>query len=184
MDATVVAQCLAFCHELSSSSHKFTFQFSMADGSTFKYCNKEPVYGSKKQNKKFSPCQERRQKKRREDFLQKKAAEKAVENAAEKVTDSEKTHKKKADKSVAENVTKFSCDLCEYTCSRKSALNEHTSENHKTIPQLDGESGCTEATLCNQFHWSTPGGQCQAETCYCNTHCSNPCPFKFPSRKK
>ena len=77
MEATV-DKCLAFCQALVSSNQKFTFTLSIGK-ETFKFNNQELVASScVKSKKKKSPCQLRREDRRRE-ARKLKIAEQVVE---------------------------------------------------------------------------------------------------------
>ena len=137
--------CLTFCQTLTTLNHKFTINLSLGKDVTFNFCNKEPEHGTWKQNKKLTPCQERRRLKRRENFLQRKSNE-ATEKVTEKVTE-EIAEAKKAglEESCDEPTTEplkapvLECDQCDYIASGKASLSRHVTIRHKYIPQIDGQ---------------------------------------------
>ena len=129
MEATV-DKCLAFCQALVSSNQKFTFTLSIGK-ETFKFNNQELAASScVKSKKKKSPCQIRREDRRRE-ARKLKIAEKVVEvlPSATPQQAAEKTAITAVPKQ--ESTTAFKCELCDYKTTSESGLKQHTENSIK-----------------------------------------------------
>ena len=130
MEATV-DKCLAFCQALVSSNQKFTFTLSIGK-ETFKFNNQELVASScVKSKKKKSPCQLRREDRRRE-ARKLKIAEQVVEvpHSATPQQAAEKTAVTAVAKQESTTLA-FKCELCDYKCTSESRLKQHTENSIK-----------------------------------------------------
>ena len=125
MEATV-DKCLAFCQALVSSNQKFTFTLSIGK-ETLKFNNQELAASScVKSKKKKSPCQIRREDRRRE-ARKLKIAEQVVEvpPSATPQQAAEKTAVTAVPKQES-NTVAFKCELCDYKSTSESGLKSHT----------------------------------------------------------
>ena len=152
MEATV-DKCLAFCQALVSSNQMFTFTLSIGK-ETFKFDNRELAASSWVNKKKKSPCQIRREERRREARKPKVAEEVAV------VSTSPAPQKQKAAENTAvsqQESTKLAlkCEQCDYTSTSEKGLRQHTRMKHR-ISQVDGADDVDEMNS----HPTCPPGTC------------------------
>ena len=112
MDVVVVQKCLAFCQGLVESNTKFTFNLSLAQDA-FIFDNKELAKSSCE--KKKSPSQLRREKKRKEERINKKE------------------HSVKISEVLNPESPSFKCDHCEATFKSEKGLNIHVDKANKTV---------------------------------------------------
>ena len=117
----LVSKCMDFCQALASQGQ--TFHFSLNMGPTFSFsldtrgkAMKGPV------KKKESPSTQRRNARRREEFLSKKRQTfSTVDSTVEKAA-----------------VSSFPCDQCDYTNASERGLRQHQRMKHGK-PQLDAQ---------------------------------------------
>ena len=122
-DSSLATQCLALCQSLASQG--MAFNFSLAIGSTFSFSldtrSKEAL--PSKAKKKVSPSTQKRNMRRREEFLKKKSI-------------SSEAEKSEPDKEASQNAT-FQCDQCENVFRNEKGLKIHIGKAHKTVSPVE-----------------------------------------------
>ena len=139
MEATI-DKCLAFCQALVSSNQKFNFTLSIGK-EIFKFNNQELVASScVKSKKKKSPCQIRREDRRRE-ARKLKIAEQVVEvpHSATPQQAAEKT-------AVTVDSLSPKCNHCDYIAASEKGLKQHIRMKHRET-QLDSRLPSTPESL-------------------------------------
>ena len=152
MEATV-DKCLAFCQALVSSNQTFTFTLSIGK-ETFKFDNRELAASSWVNKKKKSPCQIRREEKRREARKPKVAEEVAVVSACP-APQKPKTAENNAVSQQESTKLALKCEQCDYTSTSEKGLKQHTRMKHR-ISEVDGADDVDEVNS----HPTCPPGTC------------------------
>jgi hypothetical protein len=117
--ASLTTQCLAFCQVLATQGQASSFVLTI--GSTFSFS----LDTNEKKMKRPSPSTEKRNIKRRKEFLDGKSE-------SVKPADLETPRR-------GQPLNPFKCDQCEHTSITKEAVKVHTKETHKkqNIPQVE-----------------------------------------------
>ena len=145
---SLATKCLDICQALSSQGKEFSFSlnFSLNSSFTFTLDTREKDTPSKstststtKARKKVSPSTQRRNARRKEEFLRKKKAS----QESDSIVDLERS-------SLVEN--SYKCNLCEKSFSTEPGLKIHKGKSHKgselpPIQQLRDNSNPHESSL-------------------------------------
>ena len=118
--SSLASQCLVFCQTLPSQGLAFNFSLNLGNSFSFSLDTRmgapvKPMTGKKK----TSPSTQRRNNRRRKQFLESKQTE---------------------SQSAEPNKNVFSCDICDFSATSRKDLNGHVVRNHKDIEQLDGHT--------------------------------------------
>ena len=73
VNSSLASQCMAFCQALASQNKAFTFSLTIGSSFTFSLDTKETLHSAANAVKRKSPSTQRRNLRRRADFLQKKS---------------------------------------------------------------------------------------------------------------
>jgi hypothetical protein len=120
--ASLTTQCLAFCQSLAGQGKAFSFTLTI--GSTFSFS----LDTKEEKKKRPSPSTEKRNLKRREEFLKGKTDEPLEKEKAPKGVEKPGTKKvKKPEKSKY-----FKCDQCDSTFLTDNGLKVHIEMMHQT----------------------------------------------------
>ena len=124
---SVLHQCLAFSRDLAGNDKVFKFSFT-SNNFNFSFSTMEERKPSTMEkvlkNKKLSPSTLRRNARRREEFLKKKAGY-VTEKDATKQSDMDSNLKEPLEKQIP-----FLCDQCGENFRSQELLDKHISENH------------------------------------------------------
>ena len=158
-NSALVTQCLEFCQTLASMGQ--TFNFSLSVGSNFTisldtrkdFASLEPKKADVKVAKKLSPSAKRRNKRRREEFLKRKAASFEYEQAS-----SEKEYESAV---VMSNSVK--CNQCEKIFKSENGLKIHKGKSHKSSEVEKPETLRESILVTPQFFQSHKCDQCNAK---------------------
>ena len=117
INVTLANMCTELASTLLSSKCSFKFNLRINKGFNFYLSSEcEPSNPQNKEKKKKSPCVIRRDKRRKQEYLERKLESSSQDPAT-------KDH---------------SCDVCDYICADKVSLNRHIYKEHKSISQVDG----------------------------------------------
>ena len=127
-NSALVTQCLEFCQALASMGQ--TFNFSLSVGSNFTIslntrqdvASLDPKKADVKVVKKLSPSARRRNKRRREEFLKRKAT----------AFESERASSEKENETPVEFSDSMKCDQCEKIFNSENGLKIHKGKSHKS----------------------------------------------------
>ena len=148
-DSSLASQCLALCQTLASQGRGVHFSLTIGSSFAFSLDTKDVVkVTAPKARKKPSPSTQRRNLRRRNEFLASKEAQspaKANLNGDDK-HDEDVLETKTRDCKHVENPA-ISCDICGHTTMTENGLKHHKKKEHElpelpcNIPQLDGGIG-------------------------------------------
>ena len=133
--SSLVSQCLAFCQMLATTNQAFNFTLTL--GSSFNFCLDTRVkYLAPVSKKRSSPSTQRRNARRRQEYLDIKNSVGRAEN--EKQTGS---------KSAEIKTFSQSCEICDFSANSSIALNIHMKKQHENLAQLDGNMSLTSVII-------------------------------------
>ena len=126
VDSTMANKCLDICQALTSQGK--TFNFTLKIGSSFNFSLDTRVKNTSLEivKKKLSPSSIRRNARRKDEFLKRKAE---VLKTTEVNADMEKS---------SQDVKTHQCDVCDIKAINKTSLRQHMEKEHSVIPQFDG----------------------------------------------
>ena len=114
-DCSLASKCMDFCQALASQGLPFHFSLNMGPDFTFSLDTRGKAKAVPVVKKKVSPSTQRRNARRREEFLLKKRQRlSTVDAPVEKAT-----------------VPQFSCDQCDYTNVSEKGLRQHIRMKHR-----------------------------------------------------
>ena len=114
-DCSLASKCMDFCQALASQGLPFHFSLNMGPDFTFSLDTRGKAGAVPVKKKKVSPSTQRRNARRREEFLLKKRQRlSTVDAPVEKAT-----------------VPQFSCDQCDYTNVSEKGLRQHIRMKHR-----------------------------------------------------
>ena len=114
-DCSLASKCMDFCQALASQGIPFHFSLNMGPDFTFSLDTRGKAEAVPVVKKKVSPSTQRRNARRREEFLLKKRQRlSTVDPPVEKAT-----------------VPQFSCDQCDYTNVSEKGLRQHIRMKHR-----------------------------------------------------
>ena len=114
-DCSLASKCMDFCQALASQGLPFHFSLNMGPDFTFSLDTRGKAGAVPVKKKKVSPSTQRRNARRREEFLLKKRQHlSTVDAPVEKAT-----------------VPQFSCDQCDYTNVSEKGLRQHIRMKHR-----------------------------------------------------
>ena len=114
-DCSLASKCMDFCQALASQGLPFHFSLNMGPDFTFSLDTRGKAGAVPVKKKKVSPSTQRRNARRREEFLLKKRQSlSTVDPSVEKAT-----------------APQFSCDQCEYTNVSEKGLRQHIRMKHR-----------------------------------------------------
>ena len=114
-DCSLASKCMDFCQALASQGLPFHFSLNMGPDFTFSLDTRGKAEAVPVVKKKVSPSTQRRNARRREEFLLKKRQSlSTVDPPVEKAT-----------------VPQFSCDQCDYTNVSEKGLRQHNRMKHR-----------------------------------------------------
>ena len=126
-NSSLASQCLALCQALASQGQEFTFSVNIGSSFSFSLDTRKKIPEVKPLGKRSSPSTQRRNARRRQAFLKKKAeppasslGESQHEVSVEEAEDREKVE-----------VKTFKCDQCEYVAASEKGLRQHIRMKHK-----------------------------------------------------
>ena len=115
VDSSLLSQCLDFCQALARQGHAFNLSVAIGASFTFSLDTRSKTEVVPVKKKKVSPSTQRRNARRREEFLLKKRQRlSTVDAPVEKAT-----------------VPQFSCDQCDYTNVSEKGLRQHIRMKHR-----------------------------------------------------
>ena len=127
--SSLASQCLALCQALASQGQEFTFSVNIGSSFSFSLDTRRKLPEVKPLGKKSSPSTQRRNARRRQAFLKKKAeppasslGESQHEVSVEEAEDREKVE-----------VKTFKCDQCKNTFKSENGLKIHLGKAHKKV---------------------------------------------------
>ena len=124
----LVSQCLAFCQMLATKNQSFNFTLTL--GGSFSISLDTRVKDlAPVARKKLSPSTQRRNARRRQQFLDSKNS--PVSKELEKLTETQSAEK---------TSSTLSCDICDFSVKSNIGLNLHMKNQHENIEQLDGNT--------------------------------------------
>ena len=124
--SSLVSQCLAFCQMLATKNQNFNFTLTLGSSFSFSLDTREKDL-SPVARKKSSPSTQRRNARRRQQFLDSK-------NSLEE-------HEKQTEPQSAVNKSSsLSCDICDFSANSNIGLKLHMQKQHENIEQLDGNT--------------------------------------------
>ena len=116
-DSTLATKCMDFCHALASQGLAFSFTLSVGPDFSFSLDARERKQAAKvltaEVKKKLSPSQVRRNARRRQEFLKRKAETNGKEQVVEAKT--------------------LKCDQCDKQFKSESGLKIHMGKSHKNV---------------------------------------------------
>ena len=121
-DCSLASKCMGFCQALASQGLPFHFTLNMGSTFTFSLDTRGKAKAGPVAKKKSSPSTQRRNARRREEFLSKKRQSLSTVNPP-------------VDKATA---SLLSCDQCDYKNVSEKGLRQHTRMKHKKA-QLDDQ---------------------------------------------
>ena len=121
-DCSLASKCMDFCQALASQGLPFHFTLNMGSTFTFSLDTRGKAKAGPVAKKKSSPSTQRRNARRREEFLSKKRQSLSTVNPP-------------VDKATA---SLLSCDQCDYKNVSEKGLRQHTRMKHKKA-QLDDQ---------------------------------------------
>ena len=121
-DCSLASKCMDFCQALASQGLPFHFTLNMGSTFTFSLITRGKAKAGPVAKKKSSPSTQRRNARRREEFLSKKRQSLSTVNPP-------------VDKASA---SLLSCDQCDYKNVSEKGLRQHTRMKHKKA-QLDDQ---------------------------------------------
>ena len=127
-NSALVTQCLEFCQALASMGQTFNFSLSVGSNLTISLDTRkdDASLDHKKADvkvvKKLSPSARRRNKRRREEFLKRKAT----------AFESETASSEKENESAVEFSNSVKCDQCEKIFNSENGLKIHKGKSHKS----------------------------------------------------
>ena len=114
-DCSLASKCMDFCEALASQGLPFHFSLNMGPDFTFSLDTRGKAGAEPVKKKKVSPSTQRRNARRREEFLLKKRQRlSTVDAPVERAT-----------------VPQFSCDQCDYTNVSEKGLRQHIRMKHR-----------------------------------------------------
>ena len=124
--SALATKCLDLCQALTSKGKTFTFSLNIGPSFSFSLDTRESSTSQEVVKKKLSPSAIRRNFRRKEDFVKKKA-------------ETEKNNGTQLEVEIPVQVKYYKCGQCEQTFKTENSMEIHVGKTHKdTIPQLDG----------------------------------------------
>ena len=134
VSSPLVAKCMDFCQALASQGQTFHFSLNMGPSFSFSLDTRGKAMTGLVSKKKESPSTQRRNARRREEFLSKKRqTPSTVDSTVEKAA-----------------VSSFLCDQCDYTNASEKGLRQHQRMKHgksQLDAQLQSASPSTPETM-------------------------------------
>ena len=125
-NSALATKCLDLCQSLTSKGKTFTFSLNIGPSFSFSLDTRDSSTSQEVVKKKLSPSAIRRNFRRKEAFLKKKA-------------ETGKNNGTQLEVEIPVQVTYYKCDQCEQTFKTENGMKIHVGKTHKdTIPQLDG----------------------------------------------
>ena len=176
-EASLTQQLLDITRKMLKTGSSFSLKLSISNFNFSASSTKEDILSDVKKKKYKSPSQKKRDYVRKQNYLKQKLevpnskdeSEKPDIMDALKMTKNPVTHDRFKCEQCGEKLdTKncltthmiskhnepgeiFTCDLCEFTTSRRVSLNIHTSMTHKVIEQLDGNDSSSEEVYAKSY---------------------------------
>ena len=144
-DTSLASQCLAFCQTLASQGRTVTFSLKVGSSFAFSLDTKDSEkIPASKARKKLSPSTQKRNERRRKEFL----ASKEASSPVEKTLNVESTHLASVlelqETTSEEDVNaKVSCDICGHETKTANGIKLHKQKKHQ-VDQIDGNSSIAD----------------------------------------